>query len=140
METKTEGHLPFLDMDPTILWATECTVNLPVPTSTLMLGPTNTHPTSKPYFPHWCRGLQLYAIKTACMLSQHNKSVGLPPKKVSSFLQPVKDNLELRTPGVYRILLVRQGLHFADRPFRRHNVEGASAAHLSRTSRQVSHG
>jgi hypothetical protein len=38
------------------------------------------------------------------VLSQHNiKSVGLPPKKVSSFLQPVKDNLGLRTSGVYRI-------------------------------------
>jgi hypothetical protein len=28
---------------------------------------------------------------------------GLPPKIVSSFLRPVKDNLGLRTPGVYRI-------------------------------------
>jgi hypothetical protein len=28
--------------------------------------------------------------------------VGLPPKKVSSFIRPVKDNLGLRTPGVYR--------------------------------------
>jgi transposase len=31
------------------------------------------------------------------------KSVGLSPKKVSSFLRPVKENLGLRTPGVYRI-------------------------------------
>jgi hypothetical protein len=38
------------------------------------------------------------------VLSQHNiKSVGLPPKKVSSFLRPVKDKLGLRTPSVYRI-------------------------------------
>jgi hypothetical protein len=38
------------------------------------------------------------------VLSRHNiKSVGLPPKKLSSFLRPVKDNLGLRTPGVYRI-------------------------------------
>jgi hypothetical protein len=38
------------------------------------------------------------------VLSRHNiKSVGLPPKKVSAFLQSVKDNLELRTLGVYRI-------------------------------------
>jgi hypothetical protein len=37
------------------------------------------------------------------VLSWHNiKSVGLPPKKESSFLRPVKDNLGLRTPGVYR--------------------------------------
>jgi hypothetical protein len=38
------------------------------------------------------------------VLSRHNlKSVGLPPKKVSGFLWWVKDNLGLRTPGVYRI-------------------------------------
>jgi hypothetical protein len=38
------------------------------------------------------------------VLSRHNvKSVGLPPKKVSGFLRPVKDNLGLRTPGVYKI-------------------------------------
>jgi hypothetical protein len=32
------------------------------------------------------------------------KSVGLPYKKMSSLLRLVKDNLGLRTPGVYRIL------------------------------------
>jgi hypothetical protein len=38
------------------------------------------------------------------MLSRHNiKSVGLPPRKIASFLQPVKDNLGLKTPGVYSI-------------------------------------
>jgi hypothetical protein len=37
------------------------------------------------------------------VLSRHNRSVGLPPKKISGFLRPVKDNLGLRTPGVYRI-------------------------------------
>jgi hypothetical protein len=38
------------------------------------------------------------------MLSRHNiKSVGLPPKKVSSFLRSIKDNLGLRTSGIYRI-------------------------------------
>jgi hypothetical protein len=31
----------------------------------------------------------------------HNiKSVGLPPRKTSSFLRPAKDDLGLRTPGV----------------------------------------
>jgi hypothetical protein len=35
------------------------------------------------------------------MLAKHNiKSVGLPPRKISSLLCPVKDNLGLRTPGV----------------------------------------
>ncbi|PNF19831.1 hypothetical protein B7P43_G12503 [Cryptotermes secundus] len=38
------------------------------------------------------------------VLSRHNmKSVGLPPKKISNFLRPVKDHLGLRTPGIYRI-------------------------------------
>jgi hypothetical protein len=38
------------------------------------------------------------------MLARHNiKSVGLPPRKISSFLRPVKDDLGLRTPGVYNI-------------------------------------
>jgi hypothetical protein len=38
------------------------------------------------------------------VLSRRNiKSLGLPPKKLSGFLRPVKDNLGLRTQGVYRI-------------------------------------
>jgi hypothetical protein len=38
------------------------------------------------------------------LLSRHNiKSVAIPPKKVSSFLRPVKDLVGLRTPGVYRV-------------------------------------
>jgi hypothetical protein len=36
------------------------------------------------------------------LLSRHNiKSVGLPPKKIPGFLRPVKDDLGLKTPGVY---------------------------------------
>jgi hypothetical protein len=37
------------------------------------------------------------------VLSRHIKSVGLLPKKVSSFLRPAKDKLGVGTPGVYRI-------------------------------------
>jgi hypothetical protein len=38
------------------------------------------------------------------MLSRHNiKSVGLPLRKISSFLRPLKDDLGLKTPGVYSI-------------------------------------
>jgi hypothetical protein len=37
------------------------------------------------------------------MLSRHIKSVGLSPRKVVSFLRPVKDDLGLKTPGVYSI-------------------------------------
>jgi len=37
------------------------------------------------------------------MLAKHIKSVGLQPRKISIFLRPVKDNLGLRTPGVYSV-------------------------------------
>jgi predicted GIY-YIG superfamily endonuclease len=38
------------------------------------------------------------------MLAKHNiKSVCLPPRKISSFIRPVKDDLGLMTPGVYSI-------------------------------------
>jgi hypothetical protein len=35
------------------------------------------------------------------MLAKHIKSVGLVPRKISSFLHPVKRNLGLKTPSVY---------------------------------------
>jgi hypothetical protein len=39
------------------------------------------------------------------MLAKHNiESVALSPRKVFSYLPPVKDALGLRTPGIYRIL------------------------------------
>jgi hypothetical protein len=38
------------------------------------------------------------------MLAKHNfKSVALPPRKIPSYLPPVKDALGLRTPGVYSV-------------------------------------
>jgi len=38
------------------------------------------------------------------MLAKLNiKSVALPPRKIYSYLPPVKNALELRTPGVYNI-------------------------------------
>jgi predicted GIY-YIG superfamily endonuclease len=38
------------------------------------------------------------------MLAKHNiKSVALPPRKIFSYFQPVKDVLGLRTPGIYSI-------------------------------------
>jgi hypothetical protein len=38
------------------------------------------------------------------VLSKHNiKTVGLPPRKLSRFIRPVKDHLALKTPGVYSI-------------------------------------
>jgi hypothetical protein len=40
---------------------------------------------------------------TSLVLSQHIKSVGLPPRKISSFLRSVKGDLGLKTPGLYII-------------------------------------
>jgi hypothetical protein len=37
------------------------------------------------------------------MLFRHIKSVGLPQRKIASFLRPFKDDLRLKTPGVYSI-------------------------------------
>jgi hypothetical protein len=37
------------------------------------------------------------------MPSENNKTVGNPPRKISSFLWPVKDDTALKTPGVYSI-------------------------------------
>jgi hypothetical protein len=38
------------------------------------------------------------------MLSKHNiKTVGLLPRKLSSLLRPIKDDLALKMPGVYSI-------------------------------------
>jgi hypothetical protein len=35
------------------------------------------------------------------MLAKHIKKVALPPRKIFSYLPPVKDTLGLRTPGIY---------------------------------------
>ena len=38
------------------------------------------------------------------MLAKHStKSIALPPRKISSYLPPVQDAPELRTPGLYKI-------------------------------------
>jgi hypothetical protein len=38
------------------------------------------------------------------VLSKHNiKIVGLPPRKLSGSLQPIKDDLALKMPGIYKI-------------------------------------
>jgi hypothetical protein len=52
------------------------------------------------------------------VLSQHNiKSVGLPPRKISSFLQSVKNDLGLKTPRAYSIPCECGRLHWADEQF-----------------------
>jgi len=57
-------------------------------------------PTSTAYIPY----TQTTYSQLSRMLAKHNiKSVALPPKKISSYLPPVKDALGLRTPGIYRI-------------------------------------
>jgi hypothetical protein len=61
------------------------------------------------------------------VLARHNiKSVGLPPRKISSFLWLVKDDLGLRTPGVYSIpcecgqVYIRQTGHSVDTRLKEH--------------------
>jgi hypothetical protein len=92
--------------------------------------------------PAQCEGIMMARLeRISTVLSRHNiKSVGLPPKKVSSFFRPVKDNLEIRTPGVYRItcecgkVYTGQTGRSVDTRLKEHQV-----AHTSWTSRQVSH-
>ena len=57
-------------------------------------------PTSTAYIPY----TQTTYGRLSKMLAKHNiKSVALPPKKIFSYLPPVKDALGLRTPGIYKI-------------------------------------
>jgi len=61
---------------------------------------TNDKPTSTSYI--LCT--QTTYGRPSRMLAKHNiKSVALPPRKISSYLPPVKDALGLRTLGVYSI-------------------------------------
>jgi hypothetical protein len=57
-------------------------------------------PTSTAYLPH----TQTTYGRLSRMLAKHNiKSVALPPKKIASYLPPVKETLGLRTLGIYSI-------------------------------------
>jgi hypothetical protein len=42
-------------------------------------------------------------ISISRMLAKHIRSVGLPPRKISGFLRPVKNDLGLKASGVYSI-------------------------------------
>jgi hypothetical protein len=56
-------------------------------------------PTSVALLPY----VQITYGRLSRKLARHIKSVGLPPRKISSFLRPVKDDLGLKTPSVYSI-------------------------------------
>jgi hypothetical protein len=61
---------------------------------------TSDKPTSTAYTPY----IQTTYGQLSRMLAKHNiKSVALPPRKIFSYLPPVKDALGLRTPGIYSI-------------------------------------
>jgi hypothetical protein len=61
---------------------------------------TNDKPTSTAYIPY----TQTTYSRLSRMLAKHNtKSVALPPRKIFSYLPPVKDAVGLTTPGVYSI-------------------------------------
>jgi hypothetical protein len=60
----------------------------------------NDKPTSIAYLPY----TQTTYGRLSRMLAKHNiKSVTLPPRKIVSYLPPLKDSLGLKTPGVYSI-------------------------------------
>ncbi|GFG31913.1 hypothetical protein Cfor_11969 [Coptotermes formosanus] len=61
---------------------------------------SNDKPTSVALLPY----VQITYSRISRMLAKRNiSSVGLPPRKISSFLRPVKDDLGLRIFGVYSI-------------------------------------
>jgi hypothetical protein len=48
--------------------------------------------------------IQTTYVRFSTMLAKHNiKSISLPPRKIYSYVPPVKDAFGLRTPGVYSI-------------------------------------
>jgi hypothetical protein len=61
---------------------------------------TKDKPTSTAYLPY----TQTTFGRLSRMLAKDNiKSVALPPKKIASYLPPVKEALGLRIPGVYSV-------------------------------------
>jgi len=60
---------------------------------------TDDKPTSTAYIPY----TQTTFGRLSRMLAKHIKSVALPPRKIFSYLPPVKDALGLRTSGIYSI-------------------------------------
>jgi hypothetical protein len=60
---------------------------------------TNDKPTSSAYIPY----TQTTYGRLSRILAKHIRSVALPPRKIFSYLPPVKDALALRTPGIYGI-------------------------------------
>jgi len=61
---------------------------------------TDDKPTSTAYLPY----TQTTFGRLSRILAKHNiKSVALPPRKIFTYLPPVKDALGLRTPGIYSI-------------------------------------
>jgi hypothetical protein len=61
---------------------------------------TNDKPPSTEYIPY----TQTTYGRLSRMLAKHNiKCIALPPKKIFSYLPPVKDALGLRIPGIYSI-------------------------------------
>jgi hypothetical protein len=77
METETNGHLTFLDIE------------------------SYGSQRSPPWFFLVFVSMVFNGINQ--MMSSHIRSVGLSPKKITSSLQLVKDDLGLKTPGVYSI-------------------------------------
>ena len=73
------------------------------------------------------------------MLAKHIKSVGLLPRKISSFLHPVKEDLGLRTPGVHSTL-VSVARCTLDCLVNRDQNKGARPIHMAWTPTQIGSG
>ena len=69
------------------------------------------------------------------MLAKHIKSVGLQPRKISSFLRPVKDDLGLE--GIQHTLWVWPDVHRTDWSINWAQSKGAPPTHTAWTSRQI---
>jgi hypothetical protein len=70
------------------------------PQSTKRVATTLEKPTSVALFPF----VNMTFSYNSQMLSRYNiKSMGIPSRKITSLLQPMKDNMGLKTAGVYSI-------------------------------------
>jgi hypothetical protein len=76
------------------------------------------------------------------VLTKHNiRTVGLPPKKVTRFLRPIKDDLGLKTPGIYSIPCKCGRAYIGQiRHSNETSIKTAQSVHLLLSSRETGHG
>lgn len=97
----------------------------------------NDKPSSVTVLPH----VRMTCGHSSRSLAEHIKSIGMLPRKISYFLRPAKDDMELKTPGVYSIpykcgqVYIRQTgwLHLKQ-------IKGVPLAHPACTARRIGGG